>query len=643
MEQATDNKSSRLSCLFIAHILILLGYSANKGLFFHQSQLWFLFLGWLVLFLAFIKKDYLDFNFGLKPLNLLMLGTSVSFILFYFFDGGIYLVSRQAQNNITSLKFIALILFFFYLVSFNLKGKNFFSVVLMHLKRFKFIYLVVLALFLRLSIIFYSPAPIIDVFWVLKGGADSLIIGANPYSQEFVNVYSKSDCQTLYGTPDCKNDHYTYFPGILIATTFFRVLFGDPRVTYVFAIFGTAAIIYFLLRKRFRQIPEIPELTSLLILYMPLGLFVLEQSWADQILVFLLYLFVFLNVYNLSSWSYVGLGLFLSAKQTAWIFFPFIFKLKDFSWKKFILMIGSFVFITIPFFVWDYFSFIEDTVIHHLTYKVPLFSLTFNTLSKVYFFSDIPSVLPVLFAALLVVAYNAAATLVQVLERIPDEILDIIKEIFIIDDHSTDDTYLIGAKYKKMKGMDKLNVYRNHKNLGYGGNQKAGYNYAIKKGYDYIVLLHGDGQYAPEALPILLEPIVKNQAEIVFGSRMMERGRALEGGMPLYKYIGNKILTAYENFMLGMNLSEFHSGYRVYPCRHLARIPYNLNTDDFHFDSEIIIQFNELGLKILELPVPTYYGNEICYVNGVKYAKNIFKTVLDYKFNKKSPKYLIDK
>ena len=245
--------------------------------------------------------------------------------------------------------------------------------------------------------------------------------------------------------------------------------------------------------------------------------------------------------------------------------------------------------------------------------------------------------------AVFVVAYNAADTLVQVLERIPNEILGIIEEIFVIDDHSTDDTYLVGAKYKKLKGMDKLNVYRNKKNLGYGGNQKAGYDYVIKKGYDYVALLHGDGQYPPEALPILLKPIIEGKSEIVFGSRMMEKGKALEGGMPLYKYIGNKILTAYENFMLGMNLSEFHSGYRIYPCKYLAKIPYNLNTNDFHFDSEIIIQLNELGLKILELPVPTYYGNEICYVNGIKYAKNIFKTVLNYKFNKKSVKYLIKK
>lgn len=245
--------------------------------------------------------------------------------------------------------------------------------------------------------------------------------------------------------------------------------------------------------------------------------------------------------------------------------------------------------------------------------------------------------------AIFIVAYNAASTLNKVLDRIPQDILEMVEEIFVFDDHSHDNTYSKGIDYKSNQGLNKLNIYRNSKNLGYGGNQKTGYDYAIKKGYDYVVLLHGDGQYAPEVLPLLLQPIIDNEAEIVFGSRMIDKGAALKGGMPLYKYVGNRILTIFENYMIGTNLSEWHSGYRVYSCKALKNIPYNLNTNDFHFDSEIIIQLNEAGYKILELSVPTYYGDEICYVNGVKYAKNIFKTVIDYKLNKKSPKYLIKK
>jgi len=402
-ELITNHRFTKLPYLVVAHILILLGYSLNKGLFFHQAQLWLLALGWLVLLLPLLKHRWLDLNFKLQPLNLLLIANLISFILFYFFDGGIYLVSAQAVSNIFLLKFIALFLFLFYLVNFDFKGSNFFSAVLLHLKKRKFVYLAALAILLRLAIIFYSPAPKIDLFWFLDGGANSLIIGSDPYNQEFVNVYSNDECQMLYNNPNCKNNHYTYLPGSLIATSFFKVLFGDVRMTYVFAIFATVAIIYFLLRKRFRQIPEIAELVSLLILYLPLGLFVLEQSWVDQLLVFFLYIFVFLNLYNLSAWPYVSLGVIFSIKQTAWILFPFIFKLKDFDWKRFILMIAVFIFITTPFFIWDYKSFIEDTVIHHLTYQVPLFSLTFNSLVKATFYTDIPLIvsLPLLLLLLI--------------------------------------------------------------------------------------------------------------------------------------------------------------------------------------------------------------------------------------------------
>lgn len=236
--------------------------------------------------------------------------------------------------------------------------------------------------------------------------------------------------------------------------------------------------------------------------------------------------------------------------------------------------------------------------------------------------------------AILIVAYNAEKKLIQTLERIPQNIISLVGEIVVFDDKSKDSTFQEVKKYKIFKKLDNLHIFQNTRNLGYGGNQKAGYNYVIKKGYDYVVLLHGDGQYAPESLPQLLEPALQEGAEVIFGSRMMSHRGALKGGMPLYKYVGNKILTAYENKMLKMNLSEFHSGYRVYSCKALSQIPYQLNTNDFHFDTEIIIQLKELGVKIKEIPIPTYYGDEICHVNGLKYAKNVALTVLNYVLHK---------
>lgn len=236
--------------------------------------------------------------------------------------------------------------------------------------------------------------------------------------------------------------------------------------------------------------------------------------------------------------------------------------------------------------------------------------------------------------AILIVAYNAASTISRVLDRIPVEIKEIVDEIFLFDNASPDNTHLVAEDWKKKSGLEKLTIFRNATNRGYGGNQKLGYEYAIKKGHDIVVMLHSDGQYAPEALPEILAPLIAGQADAVYGSRMLVKGAARRGGMPLYKYVGNKVLTYFENWATGAKLSEWHSGYRAYSVKALAQVPFDKNTDDYHFDSEIIIQFVDRGFKILEVPIPTYYGEEICYVNGIKYAVLIFKTICQYHLHK---------
>lgn len=235
--------------------------------------------------------------------------------------------------------------------------------------------------------------------------------------------------------------------------------------------------------------------------------------------------------------------------------------------------------------------------------------------------------------AILIVAYNAVSTLSQVLDRIPKEVWEKVEEVMVFDDGSRDDTYLVGLGYKHMRSTTKLSLFRNEQNLGYGGNQARGYRYALDKGYDIVALLHGDGQYAPECLPALLAPVEQGEADAVFGSRMMESRGALAGGMPLYKYVGNRVLTAVENGVLGTSLSEFHSGYRIYSCHALRRLPFERNTHDFHFDTQIIVQLLAAGLRIKEIPIPTYYGDEICHVNGMQYAGNVVRSVLEYKLH----------
>ena len=228
-----------------------------------------------------------------------------------------------------------------------------------------------------------------------------------------------------------------------------------------------------------------------------------------------------------------------------------------------------------------------------------------------------------------VVAYNARKTLEWVLDRIPPSLRRKNVEALVIDDSSPDDTFQTGVDYvsRQRDGL-RITVLRNPENQGYGGNQKLGYRYAIENGFDAVALVHGDGQYAPECLPALLAPLVSGEADAVFGSRLLDQGGARRGGMPRYKLFGNRVLTRFQNAMLGTALSEFHSGYRLYSTDALRRIPFERNTNDFHFDTEIIIQLVRAGLCIRELPIPTHYGGEICHVNGLKYAWNVAKTMV---------------
>ncbi len=228
-----------------------------------------------------------------------------------------------------------------------------------------------------------------------------------------------------------------------------------------------------------------------------------------------------------------------------------------------------------------------------------------------------------------IVAYQAEETLEWVLDRIPGSVFDDFEcEVLVVDDSSLDRTFEVGNGYRIANPGLPITVMRNLFNQGYGGNQKIGYLYAMEQGFDFVALVHGDGQYAPEELPRLLAPLVDGEADAVFGSRMLGGADALRGGMPLYKYLGNRILTFVENKLLGTKLSEFHSGYRIYSVEALRRVPFDLNTNDFHFDTEIIVQLLNAGSRIRELPIPTYYGDEICRVNGIRYAFNVVRCVL---------------
>ncbi|MGI0016924.1 MAG: glycosyltransferase, partial [Nitrososphaera sp.] len=216
----------------------------------------------------------------------------------------------------------------------------------------------------------------------------------------------------------------------------------------------------------------------------------------------------------------------------------------------------------------------------------------------------------------------------ETLHRIPEEIWQAITVAYVIDDCSTDETVEKALSFQKHR--EQLVVLRNPVNQMYGGNQKLGYQYAIANNLDVVVMLHADGQYAPEYLGQILAPVVRGDADVVIGSRMLRKRDALRGGMPRYKFLGNIILTRIQNALTGMSLSEFHSGYRAYSTRFLKTIPFWENTDSWHFDTEILLEAKEYGCKIQEIPVPTYYGSEICRVNGILYAFNCVKASFRY-------------
>lgn len=239
--------------------------------------------------------------------------------------------------------------------------------------------------------------------------------------------------------------------------------------------------------------------------------------------------------------------------------------------------------------------------------------------------------------AIYIPAYNGASTIPMVLDRIPDDIRRIAAEVFIVDNASPDNTYLVGLGYAAQKGLTNLKVYRNNSNRGYGGSQKFAYQYCCDNNFDLVVMLHGDAQYAPEKIPYLLEPFTYREADMVFGSRMTGNPRA--GGMPLHRYLGNIFLTRVENWVLDWNLSEYHSGYRVYSCEALKKIPFQKCSDAYHFDSEILVQFKIAGLRVVERTIPTYYGSEKCYVNIWKYGVDVLLTMSEFLLHKKGWRY----
>ena len=231
---------------------------------------------------------------------------------------------------------------------------------------------------------------------------------------------------------------------------------------------------------------------------------------------------------------------------------------------------------------------------------------------------------------ILVVAYNAESTIESTLNRIPKEFVPEVYSILISDDKSKDLTSARASEFSKKSKLP-IQVISQPTNLGYGGNQKFGYSWAIKNEWDLVVLLHADGQYAPEFIPQIVKPLLENKSDAVFGSRMLNKRDALKGGMPKYKWIGNQILTFIQNKLTNQNFSEWHSGYRAYRVDALKRLNLGSLSNGFRFDTQIILELLATKQRISEIPIPTFYGDEVSHVNGLEYAREIIWDTLRHR------------
>jgi glycosyltransferase involved in cell wall biosynthesis len=223
-------------------------------------------------------------------------------------------------------------------------------------------------------------------------------------------------------------------------------------------------------------------------------------------------------------------------------------------------------------------------------------------------------------------AYNAEKTLRQTYDELPHEYVD---AVILVDDASKDSTAAVARELG-------IRTIIHGENKGYGGNQKTCYREALNQGADIVVMIHPDYQYSPRLATAMCSMIASGHYDVVLGSRILG-GKSLRGGMPLYKYISNRFLTLFENLVLGIRLSEYHTGYRAFSRKVLETLPLNENSDDFVFDNEMLAQSVYFGFRIGEISCPTRYFEDASSINfrrSVQYGLGVLATSIKYRLKK---------
>lgn len=398
MERDTASSSQSNIIYFLsANIILLLAYSFNDGFFFSPIEIFLVGTAILILILPLVNFRILDIYSKLISVkNLLLLGTLANFILFLAISGGVlHMISPKNAQILFTLELISFIIFPFYFAkekSFNIKP---ISYILNHILKYKFAYLVTLALIMRIFIVLASPDPGIDVFNVANEQVDNLLAGRNPYSAVYTSPWLN-----WISSP-------SYLPSIILLNIPGRLFLGDVRFGYIFTHIIIALIIYYLLNKNYKEEKIITELPVLMFLYLPNSLYVLRQTWIEPLILLALSLFIFLYLKNKTSYITLAiLGLFIFLKQN---YFPLFFiALLNFKPKK--EKIAAMLLIPIlsiaPFLIWDYKSFIAATVTNIMQFGSiysTTHSISLNTIFRKFYDQNIPFLYS--FTTLLIILY----------------------------------------------------------------------------------------------------------------------------------------------------------------------------------------------------------------------------------------------
>lgn len=382
MAEKKENRSPDYIVYFIfANIAIILAYSFNSGNYFNPAQVFLIFCAFLSLLLPLINfKTFNAFRKSYSTKKLLLLSVFVYFLISALTqDSVVNTVSTEAITVILGFKLLSFILFLFYFIEKNIFSDRAFSAIFSHIKKYKFVYMIVLAFLMRIAIVLYSPDPRIDVFDVTNQQVDYLLAGQNPYAAEYSSPWLK-----WHSNPG-------YLPSIIFMNIPGRLFFGDVRIGYIAAQAITTLLLYLILKRKKISDKTIPELVVLLFIYIPMSLYVLRQAWVEQLLILLLFLFCFLYIKNKISYlAWSALGAIISFKQNNFPFLVFSLHIFKPNWKKISAAMAIPILTIIPFVLWDYKSFINATFINLINFKMTLHSISINTLIRRQYDHDIP-------------------------------------------------------------------------------------------------------------------------------------------------------------------------------------------------------------------------------------------------------------